>query len=94
MYHSIPGALKASLTSRDADGAALLASGPPRRGATPIVSRRSRVTTECHLSAVLDEILDDEDFAQIDHDFDLISLLNGIVEEEDDKQEQQQQPEQ
>ena len=57
MYYSIPSVHKARLYLKDLDHSKLVAP-------TAIVSRKSRVSTECHMDVLLEDLLDldDEEF--------------------------------
>ena len=78
LYHSIPEVHRARYCNRDVDCAAVRSSCPAS------VERRSRVSTECHTSLLLEEILNDEEFkssaaGEGDFQCDLIDLLRGVV---------------
>jgi hypothetical protein len=61
MYHSIPSVHKARLYLKDIDHSKLVATRDPQ--ASSIVSRKSQVSTECHLSVLLEDLdLNDEEF--------------------------------
>mmetsp|Transcript_35922 Transcript_35922/g.65892 ORF Transcript_35922/g.65892 Transcript_35922/m.65892 type:complete len:161 (-) Transcript_35922:164-646(-) len=62
MYHSIPSIHKARLYLKDIDHSTLVAPKAPQ--ASSIVSRKSRVSTECHMDVLLEDLLDldDEEF--------------------------------
>ena len=62
MYYSIPSVHKARLYLKDIDHSTLLA--PRALQASSIVSRKSRVSTECHMDVLLEDLLDldDEEF--------------------------------
>lgn len=53
LYHSIPAVHKAVLTFKDID-----LSEDARGPSSAVVTRKSRVTTECHVSLLLEDIFD------------------------------------
>ena len=98
MYHSIPAVRKAQLSVEEVDFETILSVplAPQDESASSssssksnIVKRRSRVTTECHMGALMEEILlSDEEFLQDDSSdvdslapeediFDLLDMLTG-----------------
>ena len=73
MYHSIPEVYKATYTLQEVEYAK---TGPSQ--ASSIVTRKLRVSTECHLSLLMEEFLQDEDFESLGSD--LVNRLTDIVE--------------
>lgn len=69
LYHSIPAVHKAFLALKDVELHQVTESRPA------IVPRKSRVATECHVSLLLEDILDDGELSQAthgeDHELDL-----------------------
>jgi hypothetical protein len=56
MYHSIPSVYKATLTLQAADNVKTISTQ-----ASSIVTRKSRVSTECHASLLMEDLFDDEE---------------------------------
>ncbi|KAL3773078.1 hypothetical protein ACHAW5_007293 [Stephanodiscus triporus] len=57
MYHSIPAVHKATITLQEVDNAETFLSQE-----SSVVTRKSRLSTECHMSLMMKEFFGDEDF--------------------------------
>lgn len=68
MYHSIPAVHKATLALLELDYAKNALTQ-----ASSLVSRKTRISTECHASLLMEDLFDDEEF--IDMDFDTYERL-------------------
>ena len=60
MYHSIPEVHRATFTLQEVEYANTISSQ-----ASSIVTRKSRVSTECHPSLLMEEFLHDEEFESL-----------------------------
>mmetsp|Transcript_15797 Transcript_15797/g.26975 ORF Transcript_15797/g.26975 Transcript_15797/m.26975 type:complete len:144 (+) Transcript_15797:124-555(+) len=86
MYHSIPSIHKAKLFNKDIDHSNLTTQESENDDLTSsIVSRKSRISTECHMSVLMEDLLniDDDEFSleceKNGFDFDLATLLGDAI---------------
>ena len=82
MYHSIPEVRRATFTLQEVEYAKIISSQ-----ASSIVTRKSRVSTECHSSLLMEEFLHDEEFQSLRS-----ALVNRLADSA--KSDNEQQPEQ
>ena len=82
MYHSIPSAHRAAFTFQEVDNATTILSQ-----LNCIVTRKSRVSKECHPCLIMEELLQDEEFESLRS-----SLVNHLVSSVESDSEQQQEP--
>eukprot|EP00581_Thalassiosira_minuscula_P007101 CAMPEP_0183702912 /NCGR_PEP_ID=MMETSP0737-20130205/857_1 /TAXON_ID=385413 /ORGANISM="Thalassiosira miniscula, Strain CCMP1093" /LENGTH=139 /DNA_ID=CAMNT_0025929595 /DNA_START=189 /DNA_END=608 /DNA_ORIENTATION=- len=95
MYHSIPSVHKAKLLNKDIDHSKLAQKETGDAGTdsdadadlnSSMVSRKSRISTECHMSVMIEDLLnmDGEEFRLecegegFDFDFEVASLLGNL----------------
>lgn len=75
MYHSIPAVHKAKLSLKDVE------QSKARPISSSIVSRKTRLSTECHVSLILDDLfLDDEEFMQGMDDCEGFDAFDDLLE--------------
>lgn len=74
LYHSIPAVHKATLAFKDIDSSEAMESSPA------VVARQSRVTTECHISLLLEDILEDDELFQADADEDVLGPSENLLD--------------
>eukprot|EP00581_Thalassiosira_minuscula_P007890 CAMPEP_0183706770 /NCGR_PEP_ID=MMETSP0737-20130205/3517_1 /TAXON_ID=385413 /ORGANISM="Thalassiosira miniscula, Strain CCMP1093" /LENGTH=122 /DNA_ID=CAMNT_0025934271 /DNA_START=97 /DNA_END=465 /DNA_ORIENTATION=+ len=87
MYHSIPSIHQAKLLNKEIDHSKLVPSENYVDNAddltSSMVSRKSRISTECHMSVMMEELLDmDDEELRLEfgeHEFDLDSLLGDAM---------------
>ena len=79
MYYSIPAVQRAAFTLQEVDSVDNLVTQ-----GNYVVTRKSRVSTECHSSLLLDECLQDEEFESLGSA--LVNLLAGSVESDNEQQ--------
>lgn len=82
MYHSIPSAHRAAFTFQEVDNATTILSQ-----LNCIVTRKSRVSTECHPCLMMEELLQDEEFES--HRSALVNRLVSSVESDNEQQPEQ-----
>jgi len=73
MYHSIPSVHKAMLSLEKVDHSEARTSQSPASPKSSIVSRKSRISTECHISVFMDEIMNgnEEEFSSMEDELEL-----------------------
>ena len=78
MYHSIPAVHNAAITLQKVDIANISTQ------ASSVVTQKSRISTECHPSLMMERFLQDEDFESLRSALD--ELLAGSVESDSEQQ--------
>jgi len=59
LYHSIPSVNKAKLTIKPIDHTRVIQDATATLESSAIISRRTRVSTECHATLILDDLMDE-----------------------------------
>jgi len=66
LYHSIPSVNKAKLIIKPIDHTRVIQDATATLASSAVISRRTRVTTECHATLILDDLVMDEVFSTDD----------------------------
>ncbi|KAL3773075.1 hypothetical protein ACHAW5_007290 [Stephanodiscus triporus] len=83
MYHSIPAVHKATITLQEVDNAKTLLSQE-----SSVVTRKSRLSTECHMSLLMDEEFHDALLRVSSTDSDLVPLATNSKQSEPNNKQQ------
>ena len=67
LYHSIPSVNKAKLTIKPIDHTRVIQDATATLELSAIISRRTRVSTECHATLILDDVMDEVLLSTDDH---------------------------